>query len=576
MEKKRTYEELLLELTDLRQQLEEANDTIEAIRSGEVDALIVKEKNGLQLYTLKSADQTYRIFIEQMTEGAVTLSEDNLILYCNSQFASLVKLPLEKVTGQSFFQFIPQECKAECAGLIYKAWNENIKSELMLLCDDGSQVPVLLSFKPLHLDEGLSMSIILTDLTKQKETQQLLTLKNRQLEEAQQTAQQLNANLEQKVKERTSELETSVLEKTEIGEALRNNQERLALILETMAEGVGIIDVEGNLTYANPMAQKILGLRKSEILTRTYDDPRWTNLRIDGTPLPEEEHPMAIMMRTGKPVYDHEIGVQPPDRERFYISINAAPICNGSGAIVGGVGTFMDVTNRRKSIQQKDEFISVASHELKTPMTSLKASLQILEQMMATEKDSPMVPVFLNKASISLLKLSGLVEDLLNVSRLEKGQLILKKAVFNVYEMVKENVDNIQFVNKNINSVTITGSRDASIMADKYRIEQVLTNLLNNAVKYSPASVRICIDIDLYETNNVKVSVQDFGIGIPADKQKQLFDRYFRVDYSGNQYSGLGLGLYISNEIITKHNGKIGVDSELGKGSTFWFILPVS
>ncbi len=557
-------------------QLEEANDTIEAIRSGEVDALVVKEKDGHQLYTLKNADQTYRIFIEQMTEGAVTLNEDNLILYSNSQFASLIKLPLEKVTGQSFFQFIPSEYRDECNSLIKSAWQENNKGELFLLSSDKSCVPVLMSFKTLHLDEGLSMSIILTDLTKQKENEQLLKLKNQQLQEAQDIAQQLNASLENKVKERTSELETSVKEKTEIGEALRSNQERLTLILETMAEGVGIIDVGGKLIYANPMAQKILGLQKSEILARTYDDPKWVNLRIDGTPLPENEHPMSIMMETGMPVYDHEIGVQPPDRERFYISINAAPIRDGNGKLIGGVGTFMDVTNRRKSIQQKDEFISVASHELKTPMTSLKASLQILEQMMKTEKDSPMVPVFLNKASINLSKLSGLVEDLLNVSRLEKGQLILKKTVFNVYDIVKENVDNLQFVNKSIDSVTISGNREINILADKYRIEQVLANLLNNAVKYSQASPRIHISIDLCGSNAVKVSVQDFGIGIPEDKQRQLFDRYFRVDYSGNQYSGLGLGLYISNEIITKHNGEIGVESQLGKGSTFWFILPIS
>src|SRR4051794_35850198 len=305
-------------------QLEEANDTIEAIRSGEVDALIVKEKNGHQLYTLKSADQTYRIFIEQMREGAVTLSRDNIILYSNSQFASLVQLPLEKVIGQLFVSFITPEYQNEYASYIQKAWDENIKGEVTLQASNGKAVPVLLSLKTLHLDEGLSMSIILTDLTEQKTTQQLLQQKNRQLEEAQKNTQQLNAELEIKVKERTSELEALVLEKTMISEELRSNQERLALILETMAEGVGISDVEGNIVYANPMAQKILGLQHSQILTRMYDDPRWTNLRIDGTPLPKEEHPMAVMLKTGKPVYDSEIAVQPPGRERFYISINAA------------------------------------------------------------------------------------------------------------------------------------------------------------------------------------------------------------------------------------------------------------
>ena len=266
---------------------------------------------------------------------------------------------------------------------IEKAWTDNVKSEVALQAGGGKEVPVLLSLKTLYLDEGLSMSIIITDLTTQKATQQLLRQKNKQLEEAQAFMQQLNAKLEIKVKERTRELEASVLEKTKISEALRNNQERLALILETMAEGVGIIDAKGTLTYANPMAQKILGLHHSEMLARTFDDPKWSNLQIDGTPLPKEEHPMAIMLKTCKPVYDSEIAVQPPDRERFYISINAAPILDDNGTLIGGVGTFMDVTNRRRITQQKDEFISVASHELKTPMTTLKASMQVLERIIA-------------------------------------------------------------------------------------------------------------------------------------------------------------------------------------------------
>lgn len=574
LEQKQTYEELVQELATVRMQLEEANDTIEAIRSGEVDALVVKEKDNIQLYTLKSADQTYRIFIEQMTEGAVTLSEDNLILYCNSQFASLIKQPLEKVTGQPFLHFIADECKEQFRDLIKQAWEETIKTELILCTTDGNFIPVLMSFKTLHLDEGLSMSIIITDLTKQKETQQILKQKNELLEEAQQTALQLNTNLEKKVKERTSELEASVFEKTQISEQLRSNQERLALILETMAEGVCILDVAGNVTYANPMAQTILGVQKHELLSRLYNDSKWKNLRLDGTVLPREEHPMMIMLRTGLPVYDQEIGIQPPGKERFYISINGAPIRNSNGDVIGGVGTFMDVTNRRKSIQQKDEFISIASHELKTPTTTLKASLQILKQMMTTEKESPLVPVFLNKANASLQKLSGLIDDLLNVSRIEKGQLELNKSQFNIYEMVRENVESLQLINKQL-EINISGVQDVFIVADRYRIEQVLANMLNNAIKYSPSSFRIDIGIELTDSNSVKVLVRDYGIGIPEEKQQNLFDRYFRVDYSGNQYSGLGLGLYISNSIIMKHNGTIGVHSHPGKGSTFWFTLPI-
>ncbi len=578
MEDSKTYQELLAELKAVRAdlaektlRLEEATDTIEAIRSGEIDALVVKDNDGHQLYTLKSADQTYRIFIEQMNEGAVTLNQNGQILYCNSQFASLIGLPLEKVTGRNFQNFIPDNCRAECGSLITAAWTKNIKGELMLLTISSTETPVLLSFKTLDLDEGLSMSIIVTDLSEQKKTQRLLQQQNMQLEKAQLTTQHLNANLERTVRERTKTLETAIIQKGIVETELRSNQEQLTRILETMAEGVGIINAEGRLIYANPMAQKILGLRKDEILERTYHDPKWQNLRLDGSPLPEDEHPMTITMTTGQPVYDYEIGIHPPGGERFYISINAAPIRDDKGQIVAGVGTFMDVTHRRKSIQQKDEFISVASHELRTPITSLKASLQLLNRM----KDNPspaMLPKLIEQSNKSLNKVSVLINDLLNATKINEGQLDLNKKQFVLAELVNDCCNEVR--NENTIPITVKGDLTLEVYADADKIDQVIINFVNNAVKYAATTQEIIICIEK-STGAAKVSVMDKGQGISPEKLPYLFERYYRVDTSGIQYSGLGLGLYISAEIIRKHNGVIGAESIPGQGSTFWFTLPL-
>lgn len=571
MENTKSYQELLAELAELRIQLEEATDTIEAIRSGEVDALVVKAPDGHQLFTLKSADQTYRIFIEQMTEGAVTLNTEGIILYCNSQFAAIVGLPLEKVTGKSFYKFITDDCQETCHNYMDRAWQNNVKGELDILAANQYEIPVLLSLKTLNLDGGLSMSVILTDLTEQKIAQKLLEDKNAQLEEAQKTTRYLNANLENTVKERTRELQINIEEKTQVENELRSNQERLARILETMAEGVGIVDVEGNLTYANPMAQKILGIKQSEILTRTYHDPKWQNLRLDGSELPVEEHPMSVIMVTGEPVFDHEIAVQPPDAERFYISINAAPIKDEHGTIVGGIGTFMDVTNRRKSIQHKDEFISVASHELRTPVTSLQASLQLLNRM----KDNPspvMLPKLIDQANRSLNRVSILIEDLLNATKMASGQLHLNKKLTVLSELVADCCNHVRTGGEY--DIITTGDKDLQANIDADKIDQVIVNLVNNAVKYAPQSKDIYIDI-AREGDYAKISITDQGPGIPPEKLPHLFDRYYRVDTSGNQYSGLGLGLYICSEIIKKHEGKIGANSQLGQGSTFWFTMPL-
>lgn len=356
-------------------------------------------------------------------------------------------------------------------------------------------------------------------------------------------------------------------------EKLVASERRFQSILDTMAEGVGIIDLTGQLVYANVMAQRILGLKHSEIKGRTYDDPKWQHLRIDGSVLPDHEHPMAIMMRTGLPVLDHEIAVQSPDKPIFYLSISAAPILDlDTGKLTGGIGTFMDVSNRRRVLQQKDEFINVASHELRTPVTSLKAALQIMDRM----KDNPKPAILsrmIEQSNKSLSRLSNLIADLLDSNRISQGQLNLRKTRFNFGSMVESCCPDIRSAAKH--EIVLQGDTNTEIEADEQQIDQVMVNLLNNAVKYAPGSTLLYVTADR-DGNQFRVSVKDTGPGIPPDQLEHLFDRYYRVDYSGFQFSGLGLGLYISAEIIKKHGGRIGVKSTVGVGTTFWFTLPIT
>ncbi|GAA4309823.1 hypothetical protein GCM10023149_04310 [Mucilaginibacter gynuensis] len=350
-------------------------------------------------------------------------------------------------------------------------------------------------------------------------------------------------------------------------EQLAGSEKRLQGILDTMAEGVGITDKNGRLTYANTMAQKILGLTEDEIRIRTYHDPKWQNLRVDGSLLPDDEHPMAVMMRTGQPVYDMEIGVQPPDRERFYISINAAPIFDEDGQLSGGIGTFMDVTRRRKLINRQDEFISVVSHELKTPLTGLKGALQLLER--AADKPNPLQPKLLEQANRSINKITRLIEDLLNFSRVAEGQLRLSKSVFSVVELIREAS---QFLRLSAHfNLMIEGDEKLLVEADRDRVEQVMINLFNNAFKYAPKSKQIHAKVENY-AGEIRVSVADNGPGMTEEQQSHVFERYYQGERLQN--TGLGLGLYISAEIIKRHGGQIGVISKPGEGSTFWFTLP--
>ncbi len=192
----KTYDQLVKENESLLWQLEEATEIIHAIRTGQIDALVVKGKNGHELYTLKTADQTYRVFIEKMNEGAVTLNEDGIILYCNSMFASMVDLPLSKVIGLSFKKFIAENCQDAYLEIFQKGWTQDGKFEISITSHE-SLIPCQLSVTTLQLDEGVSLSIIITDLTYQKEIQRLLKLNNERLEKMNFALEMSNHDLQQ-------------------------------------------------------------------------------------------------------------------------------------------------------------------------------------------------------------------------------------------------------------------------------------------------------------------------------------------------------------------------------------------
>jgi two-component system CheB/CheR fusion protein len=231
--------------------------------------------------------------------------------------------------------------------------------------------------------------------------------------------------------------------------------------------------------------------------------------------------------------------------------------------------TFEEETN--ELLRKKDEFISIASHELKTPITSIKALLQVLERSM--QKNDPETSrMMVHKATRQVNKLVDLVTELLDVTKIHAGKLDLHKTNFSIIQLIEECAEQVSDKNKR-QHLQIQGSEEISIHADRTRIEQVIMNLINNAIKYSPKSDHISISVT-EEEKHVKITITDHGIGIPKDKIPRIFERFFRVQENTRSFAGLGLGLYISAEIIKRHHGQMGLDSEVDKGSTFWFTIP--
>ncbi|MGY4537654.1 PAS domain S-box-containing protein [Mucilaginibacter sp. UYNi724] len=358
---------------------------------------------------------------------------------------------------------------------------------------------------------------------------------------------------------------TEVTPQAQLNQKIKESEELFRKLLNTMPQIAWTNTTEGEITFYNQRWYDYTGL-----------DHKQTNSLGCKAMIHPDDLQIALneysSIRETSDSGEFQIRGMSADGSYRWHLIRLTPIKNDDGQVQLWIGTATDIQELRMLQQQKDDFISIASHELKTPITSLKASLQLLNRI----KDNPsniMLPKLIVQANKSLDKVSILMDDLLNASVANEGQLHINKKLLNLSEVIEECCPHVRA--EGIYIIKTEGDTDVEVYADAARIDQVVINFVNNAIKYAADSKEIRILIE--KVNDMaKVSVIDKGPGIPPDKLLHLFDRFYRVDSSGSQYSGLGLGLYISAEIIKKHNGQIGVNSELGKGSAFWFTLPIA
>jgi PAS domain S-box-containing protein len=276
---------------------------------------------------------------------------------------------------------------------------------------------------------------------------------------------------------------------------------------------------------------------------------------------------------TGKTfLHEHRLFMASDNSYRWHLS-TAKFIKDESKTIILWVGASTDIHEQKIRVEKNDEFIGIASHELKTPITGMKGYLQIVDMLLSEKRYEDAKP-YLDKALESINKLNMLVSDLADATKINSGKLQLYITEFDLDSLVDDIAKQFQYTHPS-HKIIIEGTLGQKVSGDKNRIEQVLINYLTNAIKYSPAADLVIITVEKQD-NFVQVAIKDFGIGIPKDEVKKVFTKYYRVEDRSTRFSGLGLGLNIACEIIKRHNGKVWVESEEEKGSTFYFRIPLS
>jgi PAS domain S-box-containing protein len=340
-----------------------------------------------------------------------------------------------------------------------------------------------------------------------------------------------------------------------------------AAIIQSIHDAVIGTDADIRIISWNQGAQDLYGWKESEALGKLARDFLPTAFL---SPQDEQEWQEALSSKgywTGEVTQTRKGGTLIP------VLTSLAVVKDRKGTILGTVAVNRDITERKQLEQRKDDFIALAAHELRTPVTSLKLVIQALQRRSQQSGDTHSV-LSLGTVDRQVKKLDELITSLLDVSRVQQGKLEYKKEVFPIDDFLKETVEHVQRVSPS-HTIVFEGITNKQVIGDRDRIGQVLINLLTNAMKYSPQANQVIVSVK-QKNASVLVSVTDFGIGIQKGQQEKIFDRFFQVNsQTGKTSPGLGLGLYISKEIIEQHHGKLWVESEEGKGAMFSFTLPV-
>lgn len=540
------------ELEQLRARLAEAEDTILAIRSGEVDALVVSGPDSEQVYTLRGADHSYRVLLEDMNQGAATLLADGTVLYCNNCFAEMLKMPTEKVVGFSIRDFVAPADRQAFEDLLREGENTKTKAEITFNLNDGTFVPTLSSISPVQIDKLRCLCLTAADLTEQKRYEEIVA------------------------------------------------SERLSRsILEQAMDAIVVCDENGIIIQASKAAHK---LSDTNVLHRPFDEI-FTLEFMDGNTLscsvdPDSSDGFSIAACLKGQIFNNvEVQFRRPDGRQFDLLMSVGPLRH-SESVLGCLFTLHDISERKRSeeaLRQSEERLRRQAQELEQQLiaSGRLVSLGEITASMAHEFNNPLGIVMgftedllsetdATDPSYRSLKIideetrrcEKIIRDLLQFARpkstdlvpIDVKQIIEKTLGLVANHLYKQQIDSSSHIEEKL----------PKIHADPQELEQVLVNLYLNAIDAMPEGGTLTVAAKPCATasgtpEHVTILVSDTGFGINPEDLPRIFLPFF----TAKKKRGLGLGLSICDRIIKNHRGSIEVESQPGQGTTFQIYLPV-
>jgi len=590
----------------LKKRLAEAEETLRAIRSGEVDAIVVSDNNGTQVFTLQGAERPYRLLVESMQEGAITLSSDGVILYSNTRFAEMLAFPLEQVLGATIQSFIATTDRPKFESLLSKLVDQKGHVELVLSGNNDIELPCYFTFSSLPSEIEQAICIVVTDLTEQKqvtklerqaaallERERIYQAEKKALEEVERTAKRL-AQLQG-----ITALLSGALTTEDIGSIIVNRAEA---ILDAQSGVIALLNISANALEL----VKVSDYKKQEAQALTP----WESFPLDApVPLAQAARlrtPIWIESREMWQVHypelaqqlngiDHQawamlplvtnqqligvIGLAFPtprgfnEEDRLFILTIAQQFAQALERTI----LYRAEREARHEAETADllklQFLAMISHELRTPLTSIKgfaSTLLSTDVSWDAESQHSYLTIIEDEAD----KLTELIEQLLDVSRLAAGKLSVALQPITLLTIIKRMMPRLEVLTPQHDLIINVSEDLPPILADPQRMMQVIGNLVDNATKFSPKHTTITVSASQIG-NELQVNVSDEGSGIPVEDRIRIFEAFRQIDTVGRTTKGAGLGLAICKGIIEAHGGKIWVMEPTRVGTVIAFTLPV-